>query len=58
MFTLIITEHKSHCKTTIQKDLNLQYCYTVATKGDYYKVQIVDQSDDSIYLESTCNKIH
>jgi hypothetical protein len=42
MFTLILKEHENSLQD-IREDLTLEQAYRVASKGGYYKAQIVNE---------------
>lgn len=56
MFTLKIFEKCTTLHAQTRKDIPLQHAFSMARKGGFFKVQIIDQSDDSIYLETINGK--
>ena len=50
MFTLITFEYENSLPV-IRKNQPLPFCHAMSDRGGFYKVQIIDQSNDTILKE-------
>ena len=49
MYTLITLDYENSLPV-VRKDQPLNHCYSML-RGGYYKVQVIDQSNDIIFIE-------